>query len=341
MGLAKGRKTKTGYSTSAEVLEGLAMEHEIVSKILYYRQVMKLKSTYIDGLRNVMDPQTSRLYTSFNQAVTATGRLSSTEPNLQNIPIRLEEGRRIRRAFVSSPGKLLLSADYSQIELRILAHIAQDEVLIEAFRKDQDIHTRTASEVFGVPMDSVTKEMRRAAKAVNFGIVYGISDFGLSKDLGISRAEARDYIDGYFYRYPGVRAYIDRVVSEAREKGYVTTILNRRRYLPDILSRNFHLRSFAERTAMNTPIQGSAADIIKLAMIKLHEALKEREAESNIILQVHDELILDVPEERISQVGELVNKIMSEAYPLSVPLKVDVQAGTNWYNLQPLNIQQK
>lgn len=339
LGLAKGKKTKTGYSTGAEVLEALAPEHEIVAKILDYRQLVKLKSTYIDGLSTLREPVSGRVYTTFNQAVTATGRLSSTEPNLQNIPIRMEEGRRIRRAFLPSRGKVLLSADYSQIELRVLAHLACDDVLIEAFRCNQDIHARTASEVFGVPMDAVTAGMRRAAKAVNFGIVYGISDFGLGRDLGISRAEAKEYIENYFTRYQEVKAYLDRTVAEAKEKGYVTTILNRRRYLPDLHSRNFHLRSFAERAAMNTPLQGSAADIIKLAMLKLTQALQEKEPETALLLQVHDELILEVPKEKVRQVGRLVNQMMSQAYPLSVPLKVDLQTGPNWYDSEPLELE--
>lgn len=336
LGLPKGKKTKTGYSTSAEVLEVLAAEHEIVAKILHYRQLVKIKTTYIDGLEAIMDTHTRKVHTSFNQTVTATGRLSSTEPNLQNIPIRMEEGRRLRRTFLPSPGCHLLSADYSQIELRVLAHIAKDEVLIEAFHKGQDIHTRTAAEVFGVTMEAVTKEMRRAAKAVNFGIVYGISDFGLSQDLGISRAEAKEYIENYFGRYHGVRVYIDRVIAEAREKGYVTTLLNRRRYLPDILSRNFHLRSFAERMAMNTPIQGSAADIIKLAMLKLQEELEKRKLGSSMILQVHDELIFDVPANETDTMAKIVNDIMSSIYPLAVPLKVDLQIGPNWYELEQI-----
>lgn len=338
LGLPMGKKTKTGYSTNVEVLENLAGEHEIAAKILSYRQMMKLKSTYIEGLSALIDPYTSRVHTSFNQAVTATGRLSSTEPNLQNIPIRMEEGRRIRRAFLPSPEKLLLSADYSQIELRVLAHFAGDKVMIEAFNEEQDIHLRTAAEVFGVPMNAVTQEMRHAAKAVNFGIVYGISDFGLSRDLGISRAEAKQYIDSYFARYHGVKEYLEQVVEEAKKNGYVTTLLNRRRYLPDIRSRNFHLRSFAERTAMNTPIQGSAADIIKLAMLKLHQELQENEPGAEIILQVHDELILDVPAKRVEEVGALVNEIMCKAYPLAVPLRVDLLVGPNWYDMRYTNI---
>jgi DNA polymerase-1 len=338
LGLAKGKKTKTGYSTSAEVLEALAPEHEIVAKILDYRQLVKLKSTYIDGLRALREPRMGRVYTTFNQAITATGRLSSTEPNLQNIPIRMEEGRRIRRAFLPSDGKMLLSADYSQIELRVLAHLAGDAGLIEAFRANQDIHTRTAAEVFGVSMESVTPQMRRAAKAVNFGIIYGISDFGLSRDIGISRAEAKEYIANYFARYPQVKAYLDRTVEQARAKGYVTTILNRRRYLPDIHSRNYHLRSFAERAAMNSPIQGSAADIMKLAMLKVENALQEQAFDAFLLLQVHDELILEVAQKQVKEVGRLVKKMMCEAYALQVPLKVDLQMGANWYDLQPLDL---
>ncbi|MGB3933238.1 MAG: DNA polymerase I, partial [bacterium] len=262
------KRTKTGYSTDAEVLEKLADVHPIVERILEYRQLMKLKSTYIDGLMALVDPATGKVHTTFNQAVTTTGRLSSTEPNLQNIPIRLELGRRLRKAFVPGrSGDLILAADYSQIELRVLAHISQDPYLLESFRRGQDVHRRTAAEIFGVSLEEVTPEMRERAKAVNFGIVYGISDYGLSRDLGVPRREAKEYIDNYFARYAGVKAYIDGIVAEAREKGYVTTLMKRRRYLPDINSRNYTLRSFAERTAMNTPIQGSAADIIKTAMV--------------------------------------------------------------------------
>lgn len=337
LGLPASKKTKTGYSTNAEVLEGLALEHEIAVKILAYRQMTKLKNTYIDGLSALLEPHTSRIYTSFNQTVTATGRLSSTEPNLQNIPIRMEEGRRIRRAFLPSPGNLLLSADYSQIELRVLAHVAKDEVMIEAFNEGQDIHLRTAAEVFGVSLEMVTKEMRQAAKAVNFGIIYGISDFGLSRDLGIPRSEAKQYIEKYFTRYYGVRDYLRRTIAEAKKKGYVTTLLKRRRYLPDLQSRNYHVRSFAERAAMNTPIQGSAADIIKLAMLKLYQVLQEDEwRKTKLILQVHDELILDVPQEKVLEIGSVVKEIMSNAYPLLVPLKVDLQVGPNWYDLKKL-----
>ncbi|MFY9378105.1 MAG: DNA polymerase, partial [Peptococcia bacterium] len=288
------------------------------------------------GLQAIMVPETGKVHTSFNQTVTATGRLSSSEPNLQNIPIRLEEGRRIRKAFLPSPGNLLLAADYSQIELRVLAHFAEDPVLIEAFHKGQDIHTRTAAEVFGVPFEDVSKEMRYAAKAVNFGIVYGISDFGLAQDLKISRGEAKAYIDSYFARYQGVKNYIDRTVNQAREQGYVTTILQRRRYLPDILSSNYHLRSFAERTAMNTPIQGSAADIIKLAMLKVQQFIDREMPTCRMLLQVHDELIFDVPAELLETMAEKVRELMCDVYPLAVPLKVDLQAGPNWYELRKL-----
>jgi len=329
------KKTKTGFSTNAEVLETLAGEHEIVRTILDYRQLVKLKSTYVDGLLNILNPKTKKVHTSFNQTITATGRLSSTEPNLQNIPIRLEEGRKIRKAFIpSKKDYLLLTADYSQIELRILAHMAQDQVLTEAFRDEQDIHVRTASEVFGVPMDKVSKSMRRHAKAVNFGIIYGLSDFGLSRDLGISRKKAKAYIDNYFARYSGVKMWIDAIIARAREQGFITTLLGRRRYLNDILSKNYNLRSFAERTAVNTPIQGTAADIIKIAMIKVQDELEQYEFAARMILQVHDELVFEVPPNEISRLIFLVRKNMETAYTLDVPLKVDMQVGFNWYELE-------
>lgn len=331
------KKTKTGYSTDASVLEELAEQHEVVRKILEYRQLMKLKSTYVDGLKGLINSETGRIHTTFNQTITATGRLSSTEPNLQNIPIRMEEGRKIRKVFVSSKiDNVLLAADYSQIELRILAHVSEDVNLQEAFRMEQDIHTRTASEVFGVPMEEVTKEMRSRAKAVNFGIVYGISDYGLSQDLKVTRKEAKLYIDSYFARYPGVRGYIDKVIQSARDTGYVTTILNRRRYLPDIFSSNFNVRSFGERTAMNTPIQGSAADIIKLAMIEVQKEIKNRGLNSRMILQVHDELIFDVPQSELDEMIQLVRDCMQEAVSLSIPLVVDMKVGPNWYDVKEL-----
>lgn len=327
------KKTKTGYSTDAEVLETLAEEHQVVAKILEYRQLVKLKSTYADGLANLINPKTGRLHTTFNQTVTATGRLSSTEPNLQNIPIRLEEGRKIRKVFTPQKGHVLLTADYSQIELRILAHISEDAKFIEAFQNNEDIHTRTASEVFGTPLSEVTSDMRRKAKAVNFGIVYGISDFGLAKDIKVSRQEAKDYIASYFARYPGVKSYLDNIIADAHEKGYVTTILNRRRYLPDIHSKNYTIRSFGERTAMNTPIQGSAADIIKMAMLKVNQTLKSSGLLTKMLLQVHDELIFEVPLAELDLVKDLVIQCMEKAVELKVPLIVDVKTGQNWYDM--------
>ncbi|MEL7563839.1 MAG: DNA polymerase I [Dehalobacterium sp.] len=334
LGLPPLKKTKTGYSTNAEVLEQLAEQHEIAAKIIEHRTLVKLKSTYVDGLQPLINAETGKLHTSFNQTVTATGRLSSTEPNLQNIPIRMELGRKIRKVFVPENGKnFLLAGDYSQIELRVLAHISKDPVLKEAFLEDQDIHTRTASEVFGVPMDQVDREMRRRAKAVNFGIVYGISDYGLSRDLGITRKEAKLYIDNYFARYQGVAEYLDRVVAEARDRGYVTTMLNRRRYLPDIFSSNYNVRSFGERTAMNTPIQGSAADIIKVAMVNVFRLLEEQGFRSKMILQVHDELIFDVVPEELSVLAKEIKTLMENAIPLDVPLKVDLKLGRDWYQM--------
>lgn len=335
LGLPPMKRTKTGFSTSAEVLEELAEKHEIVAKILEYRQLVKLKSTYIDGLLALINPGTGKVHTTFNQTITATGRLSSTEPNLQNIPIRLEVGRNLRKAFIpSSPDCVLLAADYSQIELRVLAHIAKDNGLIDAFSKNQDIHTRTASEVFGVSMPEVTQDMRRRAKAVNFGIVYGISDFGLSRDLGIPVSEAKQYIELYFNRYPGVKRYIENIIIKAREQGYVTTLLNRRRYLPEVNSSNRNIRGFGERAAMNTPIQGSAADIIKLAMLEVSDKIKKASLKAKMILQVHDELIFEVPKNELEIAKDIIRCAMEEAYKLDVPLKVDVKVGTNWYDME-------
>lgn len=325
------KKTKTGYSTDAEVLEKLAGTHDIVDKILAYRTLVKLKSTYLDALDSLILHETGRVHTTFNQTVTATGRLSSSDPNLQNIPIRTEEGRKIRRVFVpSQAGWKILSADYSQIELRILAHFSQDPNLIDAFHKGQDIHTRTASLIFGVPMEEVAPDMRSGAKAVNFGIVYGISDFGLSRNIGISRQQAGEFIDSYFNKYPRVKGFMDGVVTEARENGYVTTLLHRRRYLPDIRSSNFNLRSFAERTAMNTPIQGSAADIIKKAMADIYHKMRERNLKSKMLLQVHDELVFEVPAEEVDLMADFIKQYMEKAIELSVPLTVDVKLGDSW-----------
>ncbi|MCL4517362.1 MAG: DNA polymerase I [Firmicutes bacterium] len=337
--LPAGKKLKTGFSTSAGVLEELAEEHEIVAKILDYRQVVKLKSTYVDALPSLINPKTGRVHTTFNQTVTATGRLSSTNPNLQNIPIRTEEGIKIREAFVPGrPGEVLIGADYSQIELRVLAHISQDPLLMEAFRSDQDIHTRTAAEVFGIAPEEVTPAMRSGAKAINFGIVYGISSFGLAKGAGITRQAAQQYIDGYFERYAGVRAYLDNTVKKAREDGFVTTIFNRRRYLPDLHSRNWAVRSFAERTAMNTPIQGSAADIIKMAMLAVEKRLDEGGFATRMILQVHDELVFEAPAGEVERVAGVIRATMQEAVPLSVPLKVDVKVGPNWRDVQKIDV---
>lgn len=333
LNLPSFKKTKTGYSTSADVLEKLAPHHEIVEHILLYRQLGKLQSTYIEGLLKVIDPKTEKIHTRFQQTLTATGRLSSIDPNLQNIPIRLEEGRKIRQAFVpSEEGWVIFSADYSQIELRVLAHIAGDKKLIQAFKDGMDIHTKTAMEVFHVDKDEVTSNMRRQAKAVNFGIVYGISDYGLSQNLGISRKEAGQFIERYLNSYPGVKEYMEDIIHSAKQKGYVTTLLQRRRYLPDITSRNFNIRSFAERTAMNTPIQGSAADIIKKAMIDMDEALKDKGLKTRLLLQVHDELIFEAPEEEIEILKELVPLVMENAIELDVPLKVDYAYGPTWFD---------
>ncbi|GAB4256546.1 DNA polymerase I [Thermincola ferriacetica] len=338
LGLPVIKKTKTGYSTDVEVLETLAERHEVVARVLHYRQLVKLKSTYVDGLIPLINPVTGKVHTTFNQTVTATGRLSSTEPNLQNIPIRMEEGRRIRKAFVpSEPGWIILSADYSQIELRILAHLSGDERFVQAFRNDEDIHTRTAAEVFGVSLEEVTGEMRSRAKAVNFGIVYGISDFGLAKNISVSRKEARQYIENYFARYAGIKKYLEETVGLAREQGYVTTLLNRRRYLPDILSPNRNIRSFGERTAMNTPIQGSAADIIKLAMVRVADCLKKEGLKARMLLQVHDELIFEAPPEELPKVTGIVRECMENAVKLTVPLKVDMKKGFNWYDMEKIN----
>lgn len=332
LGLPAVKKTKTGYSTSADVLERLAPYHEIVKKILEFRQIMKLNSTYVEGLLKVIRPKTGRVHTRFHQTLTATGRLSSSEPNLQNIPIRMEEGRKLRQAFEPSyPDWVILSADYSQVELRILAHLSGDEALIEAFRMGMDIHTRTAADVFEVAPEEVTSLMRRQAKAVNFGIVYGISDYGLAQNLNIPRAQAAEFIKGYLAKFPGVSRYMKEIVENAKRQGYVTTLLNRRRYLPDIHSRNFNLRSFAERTAMNTPIQGTAADIIKLAMVRIDEALAESDISARMLLQVHDELIFECPASEVEALTQIVEENMENALTLNVPLKVDIHSGPTWY----------
>ncbi|GGG83601.1 DNA polymerase I [Staphylococcus pragensis] len=326
------KKTKTGYSTAVDVLEQLQGEHPIIDYILDYRQLSKLQSTYVEGLQKVISDD-KRIHTRFNQTLAQTGRLSSVDPNLQNIPVRLEEGRKIRRAFKpNSDDRVILSADYSQIELRVLAHITQDESMKEAFIHGHDIHTATAMKVFGVEADGVNDLMRRQAKAVNFGIVYGISDYGLSQSLGITRKKAKAFIDDYLASFPGVKQYMSDIVKDAKANGYVETLLHRRRYIPDITSRNFNLRGFAERTAMNTPIQGSAADIIKLAMVEFDKQVKETSYHAKLLLQVHDELIFEVPKDEIEDFSAFVEDIMEHALDLDVPLKVDSNYGSTWYD---------
>ncbi|AGB40420.1 DNA polymerase I [Halobacteroides halobius DSM 5150] len=325
------KKTSTGnYSTSAKVLEKLEGNHEIIPLISEYRSLTKLKSTYVDPLESYINEKTGRIHTNFKQQVTATGRLSSREPNLQNIPIRTEEGRKIRQVFVAQEGYKLVAADYSQVELRVLAHISQDERLKKAYQQGLDIHTQTAKELFGIS----TKQTRRKAKAVNFGIAYGISDWGLADRLKINKREAKEYIDLYFSRYPKVKEYIDDKIRQAKKQGYVTTIFDRKRYLPEINSRNYHKRQFAERTAINTPIQGSAADIMKLAMLDVAKALEKEELASDILLQVHDELVLEVPKDEVKKVAKLVKKRMEDTVNLDVPLEVDVKVGDNWNEME-------
>jgi len=305
--------------------------HELPARVLEYRQLAKLKSTYADALTQMVNPQTGRVHTSFNQTVTATGRLSSSDPNLQNIPVRTEIGREIRKAFIpEKENYLLLSADYSQIELRLLAHLSGDPNLREAFSKDEDIHTRTAAELFEVFPQAVSGELRRKAKVVNFGVVYGMSAHGLAKELKIGRKEAEEYINKYFDKYKGVKEYIEKTLEEARKRNYVVTLLGRRRYLPDIKSKSYNLRAFAERTAINAPLQGTAADLIKKAMIEISRKLKEKGLKTKMTLQVHDELLFEVPQEELEEVKSLIQKGMSGALSLSVPLKVDLKTGKNW-----------
>lgn len=331
LGLKGQRKTKTGYSTDAETLETLSEEHPIVPLVLEYRFITKLKSTFVDGLLSLKSDD-GRVRSQFNQCVTATGRISSTEPNLQNIPVRSAQGREIRKAFVASPGNVLVGADYSQIELRILAHISGDENMIAAFQSDADFHSIAASEVFGVPLDAVSSELRGAAKAVNFGIIYGISDFGLAKNLGIPVKKAADYIRLYFARYPGVKNYLDESVASAKEMGYAVTLFGRRRMMPELTSGNFNTRSFGERVAMNMPIQGTAADIIKLAMVRVVSALEEQALKARLILQVHDELIFDTPAAEVDRVAGIVRECMQNVTALRVPLVADVRSGRSWYD---------
>lgn len=331
LGLHGGKKTKTGYSTAAEVLESLRYDSPIVDKILYYRQIAKLKSTYADGLLAVINEKDSRIYSTFNQTITATGRISSTEPNLQNIPVRLELGREFRKVFIPEEGYIFVDADYSQIELRVLAHMADDKTLINAFKEGQDIHRLTASQVFNVPFDGVTSKQRSDAKAVNFGIIYGMGAFSLSKDLGITKKMAEEYIKGYFAKYPNIKVYMDRTVEQAAKEGYVTTVFGRRRPVPEMNSGNFNRRAFGERVAMNMPIQGSAADIIKIAMINVCRKLKEKKLKSRLILQVHDELLIEAAEDEVEEVKVILKNEMENAADLNVPMDVDVHSGKSWF----------
>jgi DNA polymerase-1 len=330
LGLTPLKRTKTGFSTNVDVLEELAHVHSLPAEILTYRTLSKLKSTYVDALPAMINPKTGRLHTSLNQTVTATGRLSSSDPNLQNIPIRTEIGREIRKAFIAEPGCSLLSADYSQIELRILAHMSGDDALIRTFIANEDVHTRTATEIFGLPVDEITPEMRRKAKAVNFGIIYGISAFGLAQDIGVSNAEAKRYIDSYFVRYPGVRTFLDRTIEQAKTSGFVTTLFERRRFIPELSSSAAAVRSFGERMAVNTPIQGTAADLIKIAMIGISEKLRSKGLSSKMILQVHDELVFEIPDSEIPIMKQFVKAEMESVVKLSVPILVELGVGKNW-----------
>jgi DNA polymerase-1 len=325
----KTAKTKR-YSTDVKVLKKLSESHDIAKKVLRFRSLAKLKSTYLDALVRMVNPQTGRVHTSFNQTVAATGRLSSSNPNLQNIPIRGEAGRKIRKGFVADKGKVLVAADYSQIELRVFAHYSRDPAFMAAFEEDQDIHTRTAREVLGGLLGEVSPEMRRIAKAINFGIIYGMGPQKLGEELGIATRVARDYINAYYDRYRGVKRFKEEAIEAAVRKGYVTTLFNRRRYLPDISHNNNRIRSEAERMAVNTPIQGTAADLIKKAMIQIHNRLAEGRFQSKMLLQVHDELVLEVPEEETDRLISMIRGEMEGVYPLRVPLKVDINEGLNW-----------
>jgi DNA polymerase-1 len=334
LNLPRDRRTKSGYSTDAAVLEGLKGAHPIIEPLLQYRQVAKLKSTYIDALPELVDPASGRLHTSFNQTGTVTGRLSSSEPNLQNIPIRTEEGRRIRGAFIAQSGWRLLGADYSQIDLRVLAHLSQDPGLVAAFARNEDIHRATASQVFGVPMEQVTPEMRRVAKTVNFGVIYGMSEYGLEQATDLSREQASQFISAYFEKYRGVKDYLERTLAQARERGYVETVLGRRRRIPEIDSSNRQVKAAAERMAVNMPVQGTSADIIKVAMIQLQRRMDEQGLKTMMTLQVHDELLFEVPPHEMEEMKRLVQEIMPHALELSVPIKVDLKEGRNWGEME-------
>ena len=331
MKLPVKKKTKSGYSTDVDVLEKLKKEDPIIEQILEYRQLMKLNSTYVEGLKPYINPKTKRIHSFFHQTITATGRISSTEPNLQNIPTRFELGKRVRKVFKPQEGNVYIDADYSQIELRILAAISEDKHMIEAFKEGQDIHKQAASKVFKTPIEEVTKEQRSNAKAVNFGIVYGISDFGLGEQLGISRKKAKQYIEEYLEQYTGIKNFMDRITEEAKEKGYVETLFHRRRYIPELKSNNYMVRQFGSRVAMNTPIQGTAADIMKIAMINVFNEIKKNNLESKIVLQVHDEMMIEVPKKEIEKVKEILKKSMETAADLKVPLIAEISEANNWY----------
>ena len=326
------KKTKNGYSTAEEVLERLKSKHPVIEKILEYRQVMKLNSTYVEGLKPYINPKTKRIHSFFHQTITATGRISSTEPNLQNIPVRMELGKKVRKVFKPAEGCVYIDADYSQIELRVLAHISEDENMIEAFNNGEDIHKQAASKVFGIPMDKVTKEQRSNAKAVNFGIVYGISEYGLGMQLGIPQKKAKQYIEQYLEKYSGIKKFMENISEEAKEKGYVETLYHRRRYVPELQSNNFMVRSFGKRVAMNTPIQGTAADIMKIAMIKVYNELRQKNMKAKIVLQVHDEMMIEAPKEEADDVKEILKRNMENVVNLKVPLVADVTLANNWYD---------
>ncbi|MDE6182369.1 MAG: DNA polymerase I, partial [Eubacteriales bacterium] len=331
MGLKGGKKTATSWSTSADILEKITGQSEIIQKILDYRTYAKLKSTYADGLLNVLNKETGRIHSNFKQTVTATGRLSSTEPNLQNIPIKLELGHRIRKVFKPEDDFLFVDADYSQIELRVLAHLSGDEILIKSFNEGEDIHKLTASQIFGKNIDEITSFERSAAKAINFGLIYGKQAFSLSQELGISKKDAEKYIDGYFEKYPKIKGFLDNVIKETRENGYAKTIFNRKRYIPEINSTNFMQKNAAERVAMNTPIQGTAADIIKIAMVKVYERIKKENLKSRLILQVHDELLIEAHKSEIEKIKTILLEEMENAIEFSVKLLIDIHTGENWY----------
>ena len=326
------KKTKSGYSTDMDVLEKLKEEHPVIERLLEYRQLMKLNSTYVEGMKQYINPKTHRIHSFFHQTITATGRISSTEPNLQNIPTRFELGKRLRKIFKPSEGCLYIDADYSQIELRVLAHISKDKHMVQAFKNGEDIHKQAASKVFNIPLEEVTKEQRSSAKAVNFGIVYGISDFGLGEQLGISRKEAKKYIEQYLEEYSGIKKFMDKIVEKAKKEGYVETLFKRRRYIPELKSNNYIVRQFGQRVAMNTPIQGTAADIMKIAMINVLKELKTRNMKSKIILQVHDEVIIEATIDELNEVADILKNCMEKAVKLSVPLIVDVSEASNWYD---------